>query len=96
MYWDLDQSEVVAGEPVEFRVTSADVNHGFGVYDATGVLVAQTQAMPGYVNRLTHVFETPGTYQVLCLEYCGLVHHNMTTGLVLSLMMLAGLWMRLA
>lgn len=60
-----------------FRGTRSDVNHGFGICDAAGTLVAQTQAMPGYVNRLTHVFAVPGTYQVLCLEYCGLVHHNM-------------------
>ena len=83
-YWELDQSEVVAGVPVEFRVTSADVNHGFGIYDAAGTLVAQTQAMPGYVNRLTFVFEAPGTYQVLCLEYCGLVHHNMIAEIVVT------------
>ncbi len=83
-YWDLDRSEVAAGAPVEFRVTSADVNHGFGIYDPTGELVAQTQAMPGYINRLTHVFETPGNYQVLCLEYCGLVHHAMITEIVVT------------
>ena len=83
-YWELDRSEIVVGEPVEFRVTSADVNHGFGVYDADGVLVAQTQAMPGYVNRLTHIFETPGVYQVLCLEYCGLAHHNMVAEIVVT------------
>jgi len=77
--WELDREEVTAGEPVEFRVTSADVNHGFGIYDGAGVLVAQTQAMPGYVNRLTHVFDVPGTYRLLCLEYCGLVHHDMIT-----------------
>ncbi|MCC7425312.1 MAG: cytochrome c oxidase subunit II [Alphaproteobacteria bacterium] len=76
-YWELDTSQVTAGRPVKFRVTSADVNHGFGLYDEAGTLVAQTQAMPGYINRLTHVFEAPGTYRVLCLEYCGLVHHNM-------------------
>lgn len=78
-YWELDRTDVEAGRPVVFYVTSADVNHGFGLYDPQGVLVAQVQAMPGYVNRLTHVFEAPGTYQVLCLEYCGLVHHNMIT-----------------
>lgn len=76
-YWEFDRSEVEAGKPVVFAVTSADVNHGFGLYDESGVLVAQVQAMPGYVNRLTHVFEAPGLYQVLCLEYCGLVHHDM-------------------
>lgn len=83
-YWELDRDEVAAGEPVEFRVTSADVNHGFGIYDAAGTLVAQTQAMPGYVNRLTHVFEAPGAYRVLCLEYCGLVHHNMIAEIVVT------------
>lgn len=81
-YWDLDQTEVAAGQPVEFRVTSTDVNHGFAVYDAAGRIVAQTQAMPGYVNRLTHTFEAPGTYRILCLEYCGLAHHDMITEIV--------------
>lgn len=76
-YWEFDPAEAVTGIPVEFRVTSTDVNHNFGLYDATGRLVAQTQAMPGYVNQLTYTFDAPGTYQVLCLEYCGLAHHGM-------------------
>ena len=65
------------GQAVEFHVTAMDVNHGFGIYDETGTLVAQTQAMPGYVNELVHTFTKPGTYQVLCMEYCGLAHHSM-------------------
>ncbi len=77
-YWDLDRETVVAGQPVEFRITSADVNHGFGIYDAENRLHAQVQAMPGYVNRLRFTFRQPGTYRVLCLEYCGLAHHDMT------------------
>lgn len=77
-YWELDADSVTAGAPVEFRVTSVDVNHGFGIYDEDLNLVAQVQAMPGYVNRLVHVFDRPGTYQVLCLEYCGIAHHVMT------------------
>lgn len=76
-YWEFDRTDVEAGKPVVFEVTSADVNHGFGLYDPAGVLVAQVQAMPGYVNRLSHTFEAPGTYRVMCLEFCGLVHHNM-------------------
>ena len=42
-------------------------------------IVAQTQAMPGYVNVLRYTFKEPGTYQVLCLEYCGVEHHDMKT-----------------
>ncbi len=69
--------ELAAQELVEFAVTSKDVNHGFGIYDPQGRLIAQTQAMPGYVNRLRVRFPEPGTYHVLCLEYCGLGHTAM-------------------
>ena len=62
---------------VEFRVTSLDVNHGFTLYTPGGQLLAQTQAMPGYVNRLRVRFQQPGQYPVLCLEFCGMSHHAM-------------------
>ncbi len=76
-YWELSEKQFSTGVPVEFRVTANDVNHGFGIYDPDGRLVAQVQAMPGFTNRLVHTFTEPGKYRVLCLEYCGLVHHNM-------------------
>jgi cytochrome c oxidase subunit 2 len=57
-----------------FAVTSHDVNHGFGIYDPQDRLVAQTQAMPDYVNYLTVTFRQPGHYKVRCLEYCGVGH----------------------
>lgn len=78
-YWELDKETVVAGQPVEFRVTSTDVNHGFGIYDADYRLLAQVQAMPGYINHLRYTFETPGTYRLLCLEFCGAAHHGMVS-----------------
>lgn len=65
------------GKALEFQVTAEDVNHGFGIYNEAGQLLAQTQAMPGYVNRLVHTFTEPGTYYVLCMEYCGIGHHTM-------------------
>jgi cytochrome c oxidase subunit 2 len=77
--WQLDHDRFVAGVPVEFHVTSQDVNHGFAIYDPEGHVVTQTQAMPGYTNRLLHTFTQPGKYRVLCLEYCGLAHHGMMT-----------------
>jgi cytochrome c oxidase subunit 2 len=78
--WDRDFSPSVTVPPhatVEFRVTTLDVNHGFSLYAPDGHVVAQTQAMPGYVNRLRVVFDQPGTYTVLCLEFCGMSHHRM-------------------
>lgn len=82
--WTLSAAAVKAGQPVEFRVTSEDVNHGFAIYDDKLQVVAQTQAMPGYVNRLRYTFTQPGRYRILCLEYCGLVHHDMAAELVVN------------
>lgn len=75
--WQISPTTVKAGIPVEFNVTSADVNHGFAIYDPGDRIVTQAQAMPGYTNRLLYTFTRPGKYRVMCLEYCGLAHHNM-------------------
>ena len=75
--WEIAPQEVPAGRPIVFKVTSSDVNHGFGVYDPDGTMMFQTQAMPGYVNQVRYTFTKPGQYHVLCMEFCGLVHHDM-------------------
>jgi cytochrome c oxidase subunit 2 len=75
--WELDRETVKAGELVEFQITARDVNHGFAIYKDKTNLIAQAQAMPGYVNKLQVRFMEPGEYEVLCLEYCGLAHHGM-------------------
>lgn len=80
--WTFDTSTIRAGEPVEFRLTSRDVNHGFGVYDAHDRLVFQVQVQPGRLQRYRHTFHRPGRYYVLCLEFCGVDHHLMTAGFV--------------
>lgn len=78
-YWRIDNVSVPRGVPVTFNVRTADVTHGFGVADADGRLLFQVQAMPGYVNRVAWTFDKPGTYRVVCLEYCGVAHHAMLT-----------------
>jgi len=75
--WALSRTQVPVGVPVEFAVTSQDVNHGFGVYAPDGLLLTQVQAMPGYTNRLVYRFARPGAYTIRCLEYCGIFHHVM-------------------
>jgi cytochrome c oxidase subunit 2 len=72
--WSLVPDTVRAGTPVRFDVTSADVNHGFGLYDPSGHLVGSVQAMPGYHNELDLTLHTPGKYRIRCLEFCGLNH----------------------
>jgi cytochrome c oxidase subunit II len=75
--WEMSDTEFKVGEPIEFRVTSKDVTHGFGLYDKDMQLIAQTQAMPEYTNSVYHTFEKPGKYQILCMEYCSVGHHIM-------------------
>ncbi len=76
-YWNIDVEEVPAGRIVVFNAHTEDVNHGLGVYGPDGRLHVQVQAMPGYVNQVEYVFDEPGLYQVLCMEFCGIAHHDM-------------------
>jgi cytochrome c oxidase subunit 2 len=69
---------------IEFHVTAREVNHGFGLYNSSGKLMAQTQAMPGHVHRLLVSFKEPGVYRILCLEYCGLGHHVMQESFIVK------------
>lgn len=77
-YWSMSPDKFDAGTTVEFDVTSADVNHGFGIYDPAGRLIGSTQAMPGFHNHLEITLDDPGTYMISCLEFCGFKHHDMT------------------
>ena len=76
-WWEIDKEKLPLGRPVTFHVTSEDVNHGMGIFDDDLRLLFQTQAMPGYVNKISHTFDQPGTYKILCMEFCGVSHHDM-------------------
>lgn len=75
--FEVSKETFKVGDYIAFHVTSQDVNHGFGLYDDTMNIVTQTQAMPKYTNTVYYQFSKPGTYTILCLEYCGLAHHIM-------------------
>jgi len=83
-YWKMDDTQAVVGEHIQFRVTSDDVNHGFAIYNPDKRIIAQTQAMPGYINKLNVTFTEAGKHQILCLEYCGLAHHTMITDFIVT------------
>jgi cytochrome c oxidase subunit II len=69
--------QIPAGSTVLFQVRSADVTHGFGLYDSVGTLLIQVQVMPGFNNSIIYHFTTPGTYYVRCMEFCGYGHYEM-------------------
>lgn len=64
---------IPVGSTVKFYVTSADVVHGFEIA-RTDVNI---MAIPGWVNSGTHTFTKPGTYLLVCNEYCGIGHQDM-------------------
>jgi len=68
-----DPIEVPANVPVTFRITSADVVHGFQIVGTN----ANATAIPGYVSQFTTTFKKSGEYLITCNEYCGLMHHAM-------------------
>lgn len=72
--------EVPANHPVTFRLTSADVDHGFEIVGTN----ANAMALPGYVSQFTMTFTKPGEYTIGCNEYCGIMHHSMSGTLVVK------------
>jgi cytochrome c oxidase subunit 2 len=72
--------EVPAGSRITFYVTSADVEHGFSIPE-TGV---NTMVTPGWVSSVAHTFATPGTFLLICNEYCGSGHQLMAAKVVIK------------
>lgn len=74
-----DKLEVPAGAEVTFYVTARDVIHGIKIAGTN----VNMMALPGQVSTLRATFDTPGTYNYICHEYCGYVagapigHHTM-------------------
>lgn len=64
---------VPADTPVKFRLTSADVVHGFLLPDTN----VNTMVVPGFVAEVRTRFARAGEYEMPCHEFCGLGHHAM-------------------
>ena len=67
--------EVPVNTWVRFRITSADVVHGF-LLPHTNV---NTMVMPGFVAEVRTRFDRVAEYAMPCHEFCGLGHHAMWT-----------------
>lgn len=64
---------VPAATPVKFRLTSADVVHGFLLPDTN----VNAMVVPGFVTEVRSSFATPGKHEMPCHEFCGLGHQAM-------------------
>ena len=67
------QLHVKQGVPYKFELISKDVVHDFNVPDYTILM----DAVPGRVNVVWNLFDTPGEYRIQCREYCGFGHATM-------------------
>ena len=68
-----NEIRVPTGANVTFRVASADVTHGF-IIEKTD---ANLTLIPGHIAEASATFREPGTYLILCHEYCGIGHQGM-------------------
>jgi cytochrome c oxidase subunit 2 len=64
---------VPANRPVRLLITSRDVLHSFFVPSFR----IKMDAVPGRYTQTWFEATKPGTYQILCTEYCGLSHSKM-------------------
>lgn len=67
--------EVPVGATVNFIMTSKDVVHGMQIVDTN----VNAMIVPGHIQEISHTFDKPGEYLILCNEFCGLGHQLMST-----------------
>lgn len=68
-----DEVFIPAGRTVLLRVTSSDVIHSLWIPRLNGKI----DMIPGRTNELRIEASRPGSYLVLCAEFCGLRHADM-------------------
>lgn len=69
---------VPADTAVRFRLSSADVIHGFLLPYSN----VNTMVVPGFVSEVLTRFPRPGEYEMPCHEFCGLGHHAMVARVI--------------
>jgi cytochrome c oxidase subunit 2 len=68
-----DCVRVPVDTPVKFRLTSADLVHGF-LIPSTNI---NTMVVPGFIAEVRTNFTRSGEYWMPCDEFCGDGHHDM-------------------
>jgi len=72
--WSPDVIQAEAGQPLQLKLTSDDVMHGFAVGQMD---MDEVNVVPGRVTDLTLTFDKPGIYTFYCTRWCGLNHWRM-------------------
>ena len=69
--------ELEAGKSYRVHLMSMDWLHGFSLQPEN----INIQVHPGYDHVVTLTPTAPGTYSIICNEYCGINHHTMVSRL---------------
>ena len=69
--------ELESGKTYRLHLMSMDWLHGFSLQPEN----INIQVHPGYEHVLTVTPTAPGTYSIVCNEYCGINHHTMVSRL---------------
>lgn len=78
--WTPNEIRIPAGSRLTLYLTTADVQHGFKV-EGTNL---NAMVVPGQVTKLSRTFKTPGEHWIICHEYCGNNHHNMSGKIIVE------------
>lgn len=70
--------QVPAGKLIHFRLTSADVTHGFFV----GATNTNAMVVPGFITDVKAQFHETGELTMPCDEFCGFGHHAMAAKVI--------------
>jgi cytochrome c oxidase subunit 2 len=68
-----NEIHVPVGEPIQFKLRSADVIHSFWAPNLNG----KRDLVPGYVSTHWFTADTAGVYRGQCAEFCGMQHAKM-------------------
>lgn len=69
--------ELEAGKSYRIHLMSMDYLHGFSLQPEN----INIEVHPGYDHVITVTPTHPGTYSIVCNEFCGIGHHTMTSKL---------------
>ena len=83
--WDGLPVVLETGREYTFRLSSYDVQHGFSIRpEETLSQQINLQVLPGYEWAVPMEFDEPGTYQIICNEFCGVGHRSMHGTIVVT------------
>lgn len=69
--------ELEAGKTYRLHLSAMDYQHGFSLQPEN----INIQVLPGYEHVVKVTPNRPGTYAIICNEFCGIGHHKMVSKL---------------